>query len=1033
MNKFIVKKPKLVIKRMLCVIAMLSITLKVASQTVTPWMTTGDQSKLLAKEPTVNFGTNSGSNPSTITINTGTTFQKMDGFGYTLTQGSAEVIMGMNSTEQNNLLNDLYNPTTGLNANIVRISIGASDLSNSSYSYNETSGDTNMNNFSLAGPDATYLIPILKKILIINPKIKILATPWSSPRWMKTNNSWIGGSLQTTYYAAYAKYFIKYFEAMKAQGINIWGITPQNEPENGGNEPSMLMNSTEQKNFINNDLGPQMASSGYGNIKIIAFDHNCDNPGYAIDVLNNSSYVEGAAFHKYAGDIAAMSTVHDATNKNVYFTEQFTAPGNFSGDFGWHMQNVVIGSTNNWSKAVLEWNAANNPSLGPRTPGGCTSCLGAITVNNNTSYSRNVAYYIIGQISKFVKPDAFRVATSSSNPNIISVGFRNPDNSIALLVYNIANSNNTIKVVSGTSSFNYTIPAVSAVTFIWGGSAVPTVAVTGVNVTPTSASISVNNTKQLTASIAPSNASNQSVTWSSSNTAVATVNSSGLVTGINQGSVMITVKTIDGNKVATSTITVKGQEPFSGTAINLPGVFEAENYDLGGQNLAYNDTDASNNGGIYRTNEAVDIASITGTSGNTIGWTADGEWLEYTTNITAGTYSIIATVASPNTGKQLRIILDGTTLATLAIPNTGSWDVFRTISVANISFAGGTNKILRLEIIGGSFNIDKIEVKSVSNIAVTGVVVNPTSVNVVSGNTVRISATVSPSNATNKGLTWSSSNTAIANVDSSGLVTGIATGSAIITVKTIEGNKTATANINVTSATGTTSFPGFYNIISRNSNKALDVADNSTSSGGRIQQYEIANGGGSNQRWQFESAGGGNYYIKVKSTKMCLVPENNGIADGIKVVQKPQVNSSEYKWTVTALGGGFYKIINVNSGKSLDVEGVSTSNGASVQTWTYNGGNNQQWQFNQVELSARRDLSIENEVSFYLAPISNNLFINSRTGKGIVTVTNMTGKTLFEIPYKNNSVIDVSALKNGLYIVKIEDVNGVYIKKILKE
>ncbi|MBB4804480.1 O-glycosyl hydrolase [Flavobacterium nitrogenifigens] len=439
------------------------------AQTVTPWMTTGDQTKLLQQQSTVSFGTNSGTNPSTVTVNAGTTYQTMDGFGYTLTEGSCEVISGMAATQQNQLLNDLYNPTTGLNASVVRISIGASDLSSSSYSYNETSGDTNMNNFSLNGPDLTYLIPIIKKIQLINPNIKILATPWSAPRWMKTNGSWVGGSLQTQYYAAYAKYFVKYFDAMKAQGINIWGITPQNEPENPNNEPSMLMNSTEQKNFINQQLGPQMAAAGYGNIKIIAFDHNCDNTAYPIDVLNNSSYVDGAAFHLYLGNISAMSTVKTQTNKNVYFTEQYTGSGgSFGGDFGWHMQNVVIGSTTNWSKTVLEWNAANNPSLGPRTPGGCTTCLGAVTVNNSTSYTKNVAYYIIGQISKFVKPGAVRISSSSSSGSIVSVGFKNPDGSIALLVYNTSGSSNTIKVVSGSSAFNYAIPGSSAVTFNWG-------------------------------------------------------------------------------------------------------------------------------------------------------------------------------------------------------------------------------------------------------------------------------------------------------------------------------------------------------------------------------------------------------------------------------------------------------------------------------------------------------------------------------------------------------------------------------------
>ena len=216
----------------------------------------------------------------------------------------------------------------------------------------------------------------------------------------------------------------------------------------------MLMNSTEQKNFINSQLGPQMAAAGYGNVKIIAFDHNCDNTAYPIDVLNNSSYAEGAAFHMYRGDASAMSVVHDATNKNVYFTEQYTGPsGDFSGDFGWHMQNVVIGTTNNWSKTVLEWNLANNTNLDPHTPGGCTTCLGAVTITNSTSYTKNVAYYIIGQISKFVKAGALRVGTSSTNGSITSAGFKNTDGSLSLLVYNAGGAENTIRIVSGSAAF----------------------------------------------------------------------------------------------------------------------------------------------------------------------------------------------------------------------------------------------------------------------------------------------------------------------------------------------------------------------------------------------------------------------------------------------------------------------------------------------------------------------------------------------------------------------------------------------------
>ena len=242
---------------------------------------------------------------------------------------------------------------------------------------------------------------------------------------MKTNNDSRGGRLQPRYYAAYARYFVRYLEEMNKEGIAIWGITPQNEPENPFNQPSMEMDANEQLDFINNHLGPAVAASPFSP-KIIAFDHNCDNTDYPTTVLNNSSFAEGAAFHLYAGNISAMSTVHDQTGKSVYFTEQFTSTGgDFDGDLGWHMENVVIGSLRNWSKTVIEWNLATNSDFGPRTEGGCTECLGAITVNSSSSISRNVSYYIVSQLSKFVEPGAVRLA--SGGGGILNAVVRNPD------------------------------------------------------------------------------------------------------------------------------------------------------------------------------------------------------------------------------------------------------------------------------------------------------------------------------------------------------------------------------------------------------------------------------------------------------------------------------------------------------------------------------------------------------------------------------------------------------------------------------
>ena len=441
-------------------------SLSVMAQTVSVTLTRGDQSALLQSQPSVPFadGPTSG---ATVTIDEQSTFQTIDGLGFALTQGSAQVISSLNASLQNSLLNELFNPTSGNAISVIRISIAASDLSNSVYFYNDTPGDVAMSNFSLEGPDTQYLIPIIKKIQAINPDIKVLATPWSAPPWMKTNNDSRGGSLQPRYYAAYARYFVRYLEEMDQAGIAIWAVTPQNEPENPFNQPSMEMNASEQLDFINNHLGPAIARSPFSP-KIIAFDHNCDNTSYPITVLNNSAYAEGAAFHLYAGDISAMSTVRDQTGKNVYFTEQFTSSnGQFDGDFGWHMENVVIGSLRNWSKTVIEWNLAADPNSNPRTEGGCTECLGAITVNNSNTISRNVSYYIISQLSTFVDPGAVRLESTSEG--ILNVAVRNPDGEKVLLVYNRNSPDQNVSVNWGDKSFSYNVPGRSAVTFTWEG------------------------------------------------------------------------------------------------------------------------------------------------------------------------------------------------------------------------------------------------------------------------------------------------------------------------------------------------------------------------------------------------------------------------------------------------------------------------------------------------------------------------------------------------------------------------------------
>jgi len=406
------------------------------------WLTKADQSSVFQKQGvTLSFGSSATSGYPVIDVDSATSYQSIDGFGYTLTGGSAFQINHMDAASKAALLDELFGSGTGsIGVSYLRVSIGASDLNASVFSYDDMpvgQTDPTLANFSLS-LDTVDVIPVLKQILAINPNIKILGSPWSAPVWMKSNGSSVGGGLQTQYYGAYAKYFVKYIQAMQAKGIRIDAVTVQNEPQHGGNNPSMVMSSTEQANFVKNNLGPEFQSAGLST-KIIIWDHNCDNANYPISILNDAAakqFIDGSAFHLYAGDISALSAVKTAhPDKNLYFTEQWTSgSGSFAGDLGWHVKNVVIGSMRNWSRIALEWNLASDATYNPHTPGGCTECKGALIVNGSLVI-RNVGYYIIAHASKFVPAGSVRIA-SPATTNLPNVAFKTPAGKKVLIVVN---------------------------------------------------------------------------------------------------------------------------------------------------------------------------------------------------------------------------------------------------------------------------------------------------------------------------------------------------------------------------------------------------------------------------------------------------------------------------------------------------------------------------------------------------------------------------------------------------------------------
>lgn len=441
----------------------------IVPQKISLWQTKADQSALL-QQLSISFTSAPGS-ATDIVVDTTKLFQTIDGFGFTLTGGSAQVINKLPASDKAALLRELFGHTeNAIGISYLRISVGASDLSAEVFSYDDIpdgTTDLSLEYFSLS-KDTVDIIPLLKEIIAINPAIKIMGTPWSPPVWMKSNKNSIGGSLLPEYYDVYARYLVKYIQAMKAEGITIDAITPQNEPLHGGNNPSMVMTAVEQATFIKNNLGPAFRDAGI-TTKIIIYDHNCDKPEYPITILDDAAaraFVDGSAFHLYAGDVSALSTVYNAhPDKKLYFTEQWTgSKGTFNGDLQWHIKNVIIGTMRNRSSIALEWNLANDPTFGPHTPGGCTECKGALTIGSGIT--RNVAYYIIAHASKFVPPGSVRISSTQSGA-LYSVAFKTPAGKKVLIVLNDGNTTLNFTIKYHQKSAPTSLAGGTVATYVW--------------------------------------------------------------------------------------------------------------------------------------------------------------------------------------------------------------------------------------------------------------------------------------------------------------------------------------------------------------------------------------------------------------------------------------------------------------------------------------------------------------------------------------------------------------------------------------
>lgn len=415
--------------------------------------------------------------PATVVIDSTRRYQTMDGFGAALTDASAWLLQArLDEAQRAGLIQELFGPAPGLQISLVRVPIGSSDFSTRAYSLDDVpQGETDpqLQHFSLA-PLNEAVLPVLKAALARNPSLRVMASPWSAPGWMKSSGTMLHGTLLPEYYGVYAAYLVRYVDEMRAQGVAIFALTVQNEPHFDPKDyPGMLLPAQARAELIGQHLGPALAQRKPATL-ILDWDHNWINPQEPLQVLQDrqaAQYVAGVAWHCYEGNVRAQTPVHEAhPDKSAYLTECSGGQWQPASDppLVSMTRDLIIGATRNWARGVLFWNLALDESRGPHL-GGCDTCRGLVTINSVTgAVTRNPDYYVIAHASRFVRPGAQRIESSDTADGLANAAFRNPgDGSIVLILANSSRDPRPVLVRCGKQEFQLTMQGQSVATYLW--------------------------------------------------------------------------------------------------------------------------------------------------------------------------------------------------------------------------------------------------------------------------------------------------------------------------------------------------------------------------------------------------------------------------------------------------------------------------------------------------------------------------------------------------------------------------------------
>ena len=470
--------------------------LKPAAGKVTTLTTTADGRERLT-EGSVRLRKGGITASETLVLDLAKAYQTMDGFGFAITYSSCYNLLRMSPADRKAFLRRTYSTTHGYGVSYARISIGCSDFSSTEYSLCDEPG---LEHFALHSDELRYVIPVLREIIAINPGLKIIAAPWTCPRWMKVKslesrkpyNHWTDGHLNPDCYDDYALYFVKFVQAMQQHGISIYAVSPQNEPLNKGNCASLYMPWQEEADFV-----AHLAKAFKDNklaTKIYLYDHNYDYSAmpdqndYPVQIyrklrqtlgddFDGAELIVGSAYHDYGGNSAELSDVHSqAPDKELIFTESSIGTWNDGRNLSVRlmkdMNHLLLSTVNQHCKAVLVWNLMLDDKRGPNLDGGCQTCYGAVDISSADykTITLNSHYYVIAHASSVVRPGAVRIGAAvqgGEQRDIAYSAFRNTDGTDAIILSNAGSSAQLVTVADGDRYFQVSVPSHGVVSCAW--------------------------------------------------------------------------------------------------------------------------------------------------------------------------------------------------------------------------------------------------------------------------------------------------------------------------------------------------------------------------------------------------------------------------------------------------------------------------------------------------------------------------------------------------------------------------------------